>query len=395
MTPIELPTRRAGLFDPPPELAELRARRPVCPLRFSDGHVGWLVTRYDLARKLLMDSRFSVRPTRLVVGDVLASDIPGEGVVIGLDPPDHTRVRRLQTAYFTPRRTAELRPAVERIVAERLAAMAASDPPVDLLQQFALPVPSMTLCELLGIPLGERERFEAQHDAAFDPGRSDEERDAAWEQFRRFAEEISERKRLAPTDDLLGKVVATGELTDAELVGVVEQLVSAGHHTTANMLALSAFFLLADPRRWEGLSAAVRDDPATIEPAVEELLRYLTLLQIGAFTRTALEDVELGGTLIRAGESVSVSLSAANRDPQRFPNPDTFDPARDPSGHLSFGLGRHMCLGQHLARLEMQVGLRGLLTRFATLALAVPVDEIRLHEGEHVIQGVYELPVVW
>jgi cytochrome P450 len=273
--------------------------------------------------------------------------------------------------------------------------MRAAGPPADLVQEFALPVPSLAICELLGIRHEERVRFEGPHDAAFDPARSDAERNAAWSEFLGFASEIAERKRASPGDDLVSRVVASGELSDEELVGVVEQLVSAGHHTTASQLALSTFYLLADRARWERLRAAVADDPRAIEPVVEELLRYLTLLQIGAFTRTALEDVELGGVVVRAGESVSVSLAAANRDPARFPEPDTFDPARNAAGHLSFGYGRHMCLGQHLARLELQVGLLGLLASFPGLALAVPADAIPLHDGAHVIHGVHELPVTW
>ena len=395
IAPIRVPTRRSGPFDPPDELAILREQRPICPLRFADDHVGWLVTSYELARKLLMDSRFSVNPPRLVVGELLTPDIASPGVVIGLDPPDHTRIRRLQTGYFTLRRASELRPVLERVVTERIEAMKASGPPSDLLQGFALPVPSLAICEMLGIPHSERVRFEEPHDAAFDPAYSDEKRKTAWLEFRRFAAEIAESKRTSPGDDLLSEVVSTGELSDEELIGIVEQLVSAGHHTTASQLALSTFFLLADRARWESLRAAVADDPAAIEPAVEELLRYLTLLQIGAFTRTAVEDVELGETVIRAGESVSVSLAAANRDSARFPEADRFDPARDAGGQLSFGYGRHMCLGQHLARLELQVGLLGLLSSFPGLSLAVPADEIRLHAGEHVIHGVYELPVTW
>jgi cytochrome P450 len=395
MTSMELPTERSGPFDPPAELAELRERGPVCPLTFSDGHDGWLVTGYELGRKALMDARFSVMPPRLPVGEVLESDQSRPGVVMGLDPPDHTRVRRLQTGYFTLKRAAGLRPGIEQIVAGRLEAMAAEEPPVDLLQVFALPIPSLAICDMLGIPHDERHRFEGPHDAAFDSERTDEERDAAYKEFLGFVREIAERKRTNPGDDLISEVVATGELTDEELPGVVEQLISAGHHTTANMLALSVYFLLAERDRWESLRAAVAVDPAAIEPAVEELLRYLTLVQVGAFTRTATEEVDLGDAVVDAGQSVLVSLAAANRDPARFPDPDRFDPGRDATGHLSFGYGRHMCLGQHLARLELQVGLLGLLTSFPTLALAIPAEDVRLHDGRNLLHGVYELPVTW
>jgi cytochrome P450 len=218
-----------------------------------------------------------------------------------------------------------------------------------------------------------------------------EERAAATSAFSDFAHTVIEAKRTSPADDLLSELVLKGELTDTELVGAAMMLFSAGHETTANTLALSTFFLLCDRSRWD----ALRADPSSIAGAVEELLRYITIVQTGAATRTALEDVDLNGTTIRAGESVCVSLAAANRDPARFTDPDRFDPSRDANDHLAFGHGRHMCLGQHIARLELQIGLAGLMRRFPTLSLAVPAQDVQLYHGDHQLYGVHELPVAW
>jgi cytochrome P450 len=403
---IRLPTTRTSLFDPPPELAALRESEPVCRLAFTDGHTGWLVTRYEDARAVLLDARFSVRPFRFAVGDTLDSiareDRHGPevthaisalraGAVLTLDPPDHTRLRRLQTGRFSVARVAEHRPAIEGIVAELLDALEQAARPADLVELYALPMPSLALCHLLGIPFEARGEFEGPVTVMEEPHASHADRAAATVEFAEFADRVIEQTRAHPGDDLVSELLAAGGLTESELAGVVMQLVSAGHHTTGNMIALSVFFLLADRARWEALAA----DPTALPGAIEELLRYLNLVQTGSFARTALEDVEVGGALVRAGESVIVSLAAANRDPSRFPDPDRFDPSRDAAGHLAFGFGRHMCLGQHLARLELEVALGGLLRRFPGLSLAVPPGEVPMFHGDHPLYGVHEIPVRW
>jgi cytochrome P450 len=398
--PVELPTARPGPFDPPPALARLRERRPLCRLRYPDGHLGWLVTSHALARAVLADPRFSVRPPRRPVGGVerdvavieAGVDSPGRsGELMGLDPPDHTRVRRALAAHFTAGRAEERRSQVERVVAGRLDAMELAGPPVDLVEAFARPVPSLVVCDLLGVPRTERERFEGPTAVMEDPRASGPEKIAASRRFLDYAREVIERKRAGAEGDLLSELIASRELSDDELLGVASQLFIAGHETTPGMLSLGALALLSDRSRWEALRAY----PAAIGDAVEELLRYLTIVQVGAFTRTAREDVRLAGETIAAGEGVTVSLTAANRDPRRFPDPDRLDLRRGARGHIAFGYGRHVCLGQHLARLELQVGFAGLMARFPGLRLAVPADEVPVHDGERFLHGAHELPVVW
>lgn len=390
---LRLPTIRIDPFDPPPELSTLRNEQPMCPLLYPDGHIGWLVTSHPLARTLLADARFSIRPQRPPVGDPASNaeffdasaDFPhNEGALIELDPPQHTRIRRHQTGYFTVRRVADQRASIRRIVSDRLAAIESIGPPVDLVKHFCLPYSSLVLCGLLGVPEADRADFERPNDVIQDPSATPGEKMAALNEFTDYSHSVIELKRAQPGDDLLSELVATGDLTDMELTGLALQLFSAGHETTANMLALSVFALLSNQSRWD----ALRRDPELIEGAVEELLRYVTIAQLGAFTRTALEDVEVNGTVIRQGQGVTVSLSAANRDPTAFPDPDTLDVRRNSRAHLSFGHGRHMCLGQHLARLELQIALAGLVQRLPEMRLAVETHDVPLVHHEKFLHGV-------
>jgi cytochrome P450 len=263
--------------------------------------------------------------------------------------------------------------------------------PLDLVPAFALPISSFTICEMLGVPHEDRERFEQPSAVLADPNLSAEEKRAALESFYDYCRQVVAAKRVAPRDDIFSDLIQKGELTEHEMVGLARQLFEAGHETTATQLALSVVALLRDRARWDGL----REDPERVGPAVEELLRYLAILQMGTFSRTALEDVELGDVVVAQGEKVVVSIPAANRDPEKFADPDELDLDRHAGGHLSFGHGRHMCIGQHLARLELEVAIRGLLERFPTLDLAVPFEELDFLGGEHVLLGVETLPVTW
>lgn len=398
--PIDLPSERVDPLDPPPALRALRERGPIWRLRFSDGQLGWLVTSYSLGRSLLVDGRFSVGtfvqplgdPEAIAETDRIERAMPEQaGVLIALDPPQHTRIRRAAASYFTVRSVTEREGDIARIVAELLDAMEAAGSPVDLVTAFALPLSSFTICELLGVPHGDRERFEHPSAVLADPGADAEEKRAALVDFSAYCRQVVARKRSAPTDDLLSDLIEKGELTEDEIVGLARQLFEAGHETTATQLGLSAFTLLRDRAGWE----ALREDPARIDAAVEELLRYLSILQMGTFSRTATEDVELGGVSVKKGEKVVVSIPAANRDPEKFTDPERLDLGRKAGGHLSFGHGKHMCFGQHLARLELKVGLRGLLARFPNLDLAVPAAEIRFVAGDRQLYGVETLPVGW
>lgn len=401
LKPISLPITRAEPLDPDPELEALRQSQPLCRLLYPDGHIGWLVSSYALARELLLDSRFGISPPRRrPAGNAEAeaqrqqgvTEIPEHaGVLISLDPPQHTRVRRALAGHFTVRRIGEHRSAIEAIVESRLDVMAASEQPVDFVETFAVAVSSLAICELLGVQFEDRRKFEIWTAVIGDPSTSGSEKVDAEAEFFEYCRSVISSKHADPESDLLSELIIEGELDDTELTGVAFQLFEAGHATTASMLGLSAFSLLSSRGLWDELKA----EPEKIEAAVEELLRYLTIVQTGPVTRTALEDCEIDGTPVYAGESVTVSLAAANRDPAKFANPDELDFSRPSRGHVSFGHGRHMCIGQHLARLEMQVSLAALVRRFPTLRLAVAPDEVPFENGAAFLYSLAELPVEW
>lgn len=392
--PRRLPTERPRPLDPPEELGRLRAEEPVSPLLYPDGHVGWLVTSHAAARKVLSDQRFSARgdikkvPFELPSGGRPWEQVP-PGFFMHMDPPDHTRYRRLLTGQFTVRRMKALEPRLEQITEEHLDEMERQGPPVDLVPAFALPIPSLAICELLGVPYGERKRFQDHSTTVMRIGSSGEEVAAAFAAIYGLIHELVLLKHKEPEDDLLSGLIATGELNDAELTGIGMLLLMAGHETTASMLSLGTYALLRHP----GEVKRLREDPKLFGNAVEELMRYLTIAQFGV-PRTALEDVELEGKLIKAGDGVTVSLAAANRDPGRFEDADSFDVGRSTSGHMAFSYGIHQCLGQQLARVEMRIAYSALFRRFPELRLAVDVEDVPLR-SEATMYAASSLPVAW
>jgi cytochrome P450 len=396
-----IPMTRDMLFDPPRELARLREREPLSRLRYRDGKVGWLVTSHALARAVLTDARFGLRAMRAfpvedpvrhaAVQEVLDRERVNAGNLLAMDPPEHTRLRRMLAGQFSIDRADGLRAVVEGIVHERLATMEATGPPADLVSAFAFPVALATHCALLGVPRSDGEQLERVATITSDPSASADDVIAAINEFRAYLEHVIAWKRGRPSDDLMSYIVARGDLTSDEILSVLFLLFTAGVDTAATMLATGPFALLCHPDELESLRA----DPDSVDNAVEELMRYLTIFQVGALTRTAREDVELDGVAIRAGEDITVSLAAANRDPAKFADPDVLDIHRAVRGHLGFGHGVHVCLGQHVARLEMQVGIGALLRRFPALRLVVAVDEVPLSGDDHLIFGVRELPVAW
>ena len=313
------------------------------------------------------------------------------GDLLHLDPPEHTRLRRLLAGPFSIRNISDHREDIERIVDRLLDAMVTAGPPADLKSAFAIPVSLATHCLLLGIPERDGQRFGQMLGVAVDPASTADDVIAEFRSFSDYLRPILARKRVGHADDLMSLIAKTPGLTDDEVFSLVLMLFLSGHDTTATMLALGTLVLLQYPRQL----ALLRADPATIGPAVEELLRYLTIFQAGAFTRIAREDVTFDGVTIRAGDSISVSLAAANRDPARFESPDVLDIARTEGGHLAFGQGPHMCVGQHLARLEIQVGLTRLFERLPSLRLATPFENVPFLSGQHLVYGVQQLPVVW
>ncbi|MDQ8702694.1 cytochrome P450 [Streptomyces sp. LHD-70] len=378
-------------FDPPAELTALREEQPLRRMTYPDGHHGWLATGHGAVRAIMADQRFSARYEllHLPMPGLEGVEIPpaGPGDFTGMDAPDHTRYRRLLTGKFTVRRMRLLTDRVEEITATHLDAMAAHGPGLDLVQAYAHPVPAQMICELLGVPYADRERFTGQVATLFDQRASAEDKAAAYGAVESYVKDLAATKRAEPTDDLLSDLTET-DLSDEELAGVGGLLLAAGLDTTANMIALGTFALLSNPEQL----AALRAEPELAGPAVEELLRYLTVADPAV--RTALEDVEVDGRLIRAGETVTLSFQAANRDPAQFPEPDRLDLRRRAAGHVAFGHGVHQCLGQQLARVEMQIALPALLRRFPTLRLAVDPSEVPMRERNN-IYGVRSLPVTW
>ncbi|WP_261953769.1 cytochrome P450 [Streptomyces nigrescens] len=389
------PMARTCPFDPPSEYRTLREQSPVAEVTLPDGLRGWLITGYEEARAVLADPRFSSRRRGLRTGGAPAGDAPvpppAPGMFILMDPPDHTRLRLLLTGQFTVRRMRQLTPAVEKIVAEHLDALAATEGrPVDLLQAFALPIPSLVICELLGVPYADRVEFQRNSATLIRIDATPEELQQAQQALNQFIGQLALAKRTEPGDDILSGLVRSGELTDEELAGVGVLLLLAGHETTANMIALATMCLLQNPGQWE----ALRADPSLMDGAVEELLRYLSVIQYGV-RRTALEDVELGGHRIQAGSTVVACLPSGNRDTEHFSgDPEQLDVHRPYSPHLAFGHGIHQCLGQQLARVEMKAALAALIERFPTLRLAVPVEQVPMRDNM-IVYGVHELPVTW
>ncbi|MEU6730281.1 cytochrome P450 [Nonomuraea wenchangensis] len=397
-TAQSLETDRPTPFDPP---LALRRRPPLSRLAYPDGHLGWVSTGYAETRAILADPRFSTRRELLhqPVGGERATERPTPaepGIFPHMDPPEHTRFRRLLAHHFGPRRVAGLMPAIRRHTAEALDGMAGGGMAgggmtgggsADLLTAFAMPIPALVICEVLGVPAEDRQRVQAATAVMNDLDSRPDQVAAAVMTITGTVRDVLARPVASPAEGgLLAHAAATGELSDEELTNLGMVLLATGHLPTSSMLALGAFALLTDPAQRALLAA----DP---ERAVEELLRYLSVLQFDV-RRTALVDVEIGGQVIAAGETVVLALPVANRDPGRFPCPDALDLSRSAAGHLAFGHGVHQCLGQHLARAELRVALTALFERFPGLRLAVPAGEVPTRDRS-AVYGVDRLPVTW
>lgn len=393
--PDGMPYRRETRHDPPAALLALQDR----PLRrmkyYPDGAEGWLVTGHAAAREVLADPRFIVgerfvrSPTELPHFFVSSSEHVPPGFFFFYDPPDHTRLRRKVTGAFTLNRMRALSSRIADIVDERIAAMRDAGGRADLVREFALPVPSLVICEMLGVPYADREHFQRVSNDIFDQALPIERRNAASMELFGYVHGLVPSKRTEPGDDLLSALAADDDLTDDEVGGIGMILLLGGHETTANMFGLGTLALLEHPDQL----ARLRAEPALMEGAVEELLRYLTVAHAGMM-RIVKEDAEIDGRILRAGEYVTVAPHAVNRDPARFDRPGELDVGRDAQGHMAFGHGVHQCVGQQLARVEMRIGFAKLLEAFPGLRLAVPPEEVPLRT-DMFIYGVDSLPVAW
>ncbi|MFB9904552.1 cytochrome P450 [Allokutzneria oryzae] len=391
---LDYPMRRGDPFDPPPDYVRLRAELPVSRVRLRCGQLVWFVTRQADARVVLGDPAFSSVPNAPGYPQIrpLPEGPPPPGVFLAMDPPDHTRFRRMLTGEFTVRRVDALRPVIDKVVAECLADLTAVDGPVDLVEVFARPVPSLVICELLGVPYADRDFFAERSQVQLDRSASAEDVARAVEDLRDYLDGLVRAKTGSPGDDLLGRLVAqrvhTGELTHEELVGIARLLLVAGHETTANMIGLSVLTLLTQRERWAELCA----DPGLVPGAVEELLRFSSVVQQGV-ARAVTSDVEVGGRLMRAGDGVIVALASADRDERVFPDPDTLDLRRPANRHIAFGFGVHQCLGQMLARAELVAALTALTRELPALSLAIDLADVEFRQ-DMAVYGISALPVV-
>jgi cytochrome P450 len=384
---LSWPLSRDGV-DPVPRLGETRDREPVHKLTSFLGMTIWMVTGEAEARAILADTTsFSndIRPLMGRRGSTTDGDIGGLGFT---DPPDHTRLRRLITPEFTVRRLARLRPLVSSIVEARLDVMERRGPVVDLVSTFAFPVSFQVICDLLGLPADDRERFRHLASARFDVTQGGAGTIGAVSQSREFLKEATARQRREPGPGLIGQIVREhgDEINDFDLAGLADGVFTGGLETTASMLALGTGVLLEHPDDYRRLP----DDPAHVERTVEELLRYLTVVQV-AFPRFPKQDVEIAGHRFAQGDVVICHLAGANRDPRAMPDPEDFRASREPRSHLAFGHGFHRCVGAALARLELGIAYPALARRFPDLSLEAGqgVD----YRPMSIVYGVVRLPV--
>jgi nocardicin N-oxygenase len=402
LEPDVFPFAGSSYAGPAPQYVRLRAERPVARVRTAGGVDAWLVSRYEEARIALADPRLgraaTVAPDAPRIGGSMTS---APEMIISMDAPDHTRLRKLAAGAFTARRVEQLRPSIQRICDELLDQIAgAGTGPLDLVEHFTVPMPLAVIGALLGVPMEILRAFEVNARKFV----TVEDETTAGESYDGLARlhaamvDLVAHKRAHPTDDLLSALIAARDegdrLTEPELVTFAFTLIGAGFDTTASQLANSVLALVARHRdQWDALVA----DRSRMPQAVEELLRHVNLFSTDTAgnPRIATQDVQLGGVTIRKGDAVVIAISSANRDATVYPDPDRLDLARQPAAtHLSFGHGMHHCIGNMLSRLELEIAIDGLVRRFPDLRLAVAESELPWREGE-INHSLAALPVVW
>ncbi|WP_432018438.1 cytochrome P450 [Streptomyces sp. 1222.5] len=394
--PVAFPQDRTCPYQPPTGYDPLRDGRPLSRVTLYDGREVWLVTAQATARSLLADPRLSTdrsHPGFPIPSERFAGARDRRVALLGADDPEHQRQRRMMIPSFTVKRAAALRPWIQRIVDELLDAMIAQGPPAELVSAFALPVPSTVICGLLGVPYADHTFFEEQSRRLLRGPTAADTQDAR-DRLEEYLGGLIDRKAEAAgpgdgiLDDLVHHQLRDGALDRAELLSLALILLVAGHETTANMISLGTYTLLRHPARL----AELRADPELLSTVVEELLRMLSIAE--GLARVALADIDVDGTTIREGEGVLFSTSVINRDASLYEEPDSLDFHRSVRRHVAFGFGIHQCLGQNLARVELEIALGALFARLPGLRLAAPAEEIPWKPGD-TIQGMLELPVTW
>ncbi|MFK0224468.1 cytochrome P450 [Streptomyces sp. NPDC090303] len=392
---VAFPQDRTCPYHPPTAYPRTEEELPLSRVTLWDGRPVWLVTGHAAARALLADQRLSTDSTRpdfpLPTERAATLRRRRRAALLGWDDPKHNTQRRMLIPSFTLKRSETLRPRIQETVDRLLDAMEAQGPPAELVSAFALPVPSIVICDLLGVPYADHDFFEEQSRRLL-RGPTGADTEDALAQLEGYLGDLIDRKRLKPGDGVLDDLVARGSGEGGpdrqELVQLATILLVAGHETTANMISLGTYTLLRHPERL----AELRADPGLVPTAVEELLRFLSIAD--GLLRVASEDIDVEGQVIRAGEGVVFSTSVINRDASAYSEPDRLDWTRSPRHHVAFGFGIHQCLGQNLARAELEIALGTLLRRLPDLRLAVPAEEIPFKPGD-TIQGMLELPVTW
>ena len=402
----DMPIERERLLDPPLAYDQLREEQPITRVRFPSGRIGWLVTRFEEGSLVFSDPRLSSQRPRHDVAEEDGVD-PNDNdsaealppTFNSMDAPDHSAYRRLLSGRFTPKSVqANLQPYIDTIVTEHLdgiETLGASGEPVDLIQHLALPIPCLVICELLGVPYEDRDKFHHATEVMMDTNKRRAERDSGAHWLMEYITKLVADQRVDPrSEGLLAELIRKSEedgsiLSDEDLISIGVLLLFAGHDTTMAMIGLSALTLLTHPVQRQDLA----DHPEKIGVAVEELLRYLTIVQFG-LGRTAKEDLEIAGQAIAKGDLVVVAMPAANRDPRAFDNPDEPDFDRKMTRHLAFGYGVHQCLGQNIARAELKTILPQLFQRFPGLKLATPLDQVEM-DTYGTNYGVKKMLVTW
>ncbi|WP_432198154.1 cytochrome P450 [Streptomyces sp. bgisy027] len=380
---------------PPPLYARLREEQPVTRVSLWEGRLTpWLVTRWEDARSVLGSPAFSTDTTRPGAPTFREGTRKNpRGFFQNYDDPIHATMRRTLTREFMVKRVDALRPAIARLTDELLTGMTRLSGPADFVEHFSLPLPSLVICELLGVPYEDHPFFQEQSKTLVDLNATPQESAQAFANLGKYLLELVQAKRTAPGDDVITRLAAQadeGVITDQDAADLSAFLLFAGHETTANMIALSAITLLNHPDQIPHILGG----PDQVAGAVEELLRYLTIVH-GGLRRTAIDDIAIGGVTIRSGDGVIISVNVANRDPEIFTAADDLDLERaNVRRHLAFGYGIHQCLGQPLARAELQVVLPEVFRRLPDLKIAVPMEEIAFKQAT-AVYGVRELPVTW
>jgi cytochrome P450 len=393
---------RTNPFDPPPEYGEMRDKGPAALAVMPNGEKIWLIVSYEHARQILTDPRVTAcrsdpgfpvvlgMPNRKLMYE-MSNRLPA---LLGMDPPDHTQHRKMAIPEFTVKRVRAMRTRVGQIVDQCIDELLAAPRPADLVKTVSVPVPTLVICDLLGVPYADRGTFSQHTGTLVRRDATEDEKRTAVTELMSYLEQLVIENEKEPGDHVIGRMITryrkTGSYSRKHMVGMAVLLLNGGQETTANMISLGVVTLLAHP----GYLAEIRRAPALTPRAVEELLRYFSVATENTGYRAATADIEVGDVVIRKGDGILVVGSSANRDGRAFDEPDKFDIHRDSRHHIAFGYGAHQCLGQHLTRLEMEVVFNAIFRRIPELRLAIPEEQIKF-KYDASPYGVYELPVTW